>query len=68
MEGESKMITIISIISWVIGLLILYIVVYFAVKHGINNSVVGHFIENKYGDEATETNETSFLDRDLDND
>ena len=62
------MITLISIISWIIGLLILYTVIYFAVKHGINNSVVGRFIENKYGDEANELNEKSFLDRDLDND
>ena len=62
------MITLISIISWIIGLLILYTVIYFAVKLGINNSVVGRFIENKYGDEANELNEKSFLDRDLDND
>ena len=62
------MITIISIISWIIGLLILYIVIYFAVKHGINNSMVGRFIENNYVDEANELNEKSFLDSDLDND
>ena len=62
------MITIISIISWIIGLLILYIVIYLAVKHGINNSVVGRFIVNNYSDETYESNEKSFLDRDLDND
>ena len=62
------MITIISIISWIIGLLILYTVIYFAVKHGINNSMVGRFIENNYVDEANELNEKSFLDSDLDND
>ena len=62
------MITIISIFSSILGLLILYIVIYFAVKHGINNSMVGRFIENNYGDEANELNEKSFLDSDLDND
>ena len=58
------MVTIISIVSWIIGLFILYIVIFFAVKHGINDSVVGRFLEEKYG---VETNKKSFLDRDLDN-
>ena len=59
------MVAIISIVSWIIGLFILYIIIFLAVKHGINNSVVGRFLEEKYG---VETNEKSFLDRDLDND
>jgi len=54
-----------SIFSWILGLLILYVVILLAVKHGINQFVAGRFIEGKYG---VETNEKSFLDRDLDND
>jgi hypothetical protein len=54
-----------SIILWIIGLFILYLVVSTAVKDGINKSVVGQLIEKKYGVEAKEK---SFLDIDLDND
>jgi hypothetical protein len=54
-----------SIILWIIGLFILYLVVSTAVKDGINKSVVGQLIERKYGVEAKEK---SFLDSDLDND
>jgi hypothetical protein len=54
-----------SIILWIIGLFILYLVVSTAVKDGINKSVVGQLIEKKYGVEAKKK---SFLDSDLDND
>ncbi|MFB6469088.1 hypothetical protein ACE38V_20355 [Cytobacillus sp. Hz8] len=54
-----------SIILWIIGLFILYLVISTAVKDGINKSIVGQFIEKKYG---VEEKKTSFLDKDLDND
>ncbi|MCM3791114.1 hypothetical protein M3221_22510 [Domibacillus indicus] len=54
-----------SIILWIVGLFILYIVILTAVKDGINKSVIGQFIEKKYG---TEEDKKSFLDSDLDND
>ncbi|MUV38330.1 hypothetical protein JNUCC1_02168 [Lentibacillus sp. JNUCC-1] len=53
-----------SIILWIIGLFILYIVISTAVKDGINKSFVGQFIEEKH--EIKETKK-SFLDHDLDN-
>ncbi|MBY6051709.1 hypothetical protein [Cytobacillus firmus] len=54
-----------SILLWVIGLFILYIVISAAVRDGINKSVAGQFLENKYG---ITKDKDSFLDRDLDND
>ncbi|MCS0655417.1 MAG: hypothetical protein ACQEXE_19015 [Bacillota bacterium] len=54
-----------SILLWVIGLFILYIVISAAVRDGINKSVAGQFLENKYG---IKKDKASFLDRDLDND
>ncbi|MFB5282459.1 hypothetical protein [Peribacillus sp. Hz7] len=54
-----------SIILWIVGLFILYIVISAAVKDGINKSVVGQFIEKKYG---VKGDKKSFLDSDLDND
>ncbi|WP_404357534.1 hypothetical protein LG291_03770 [Cytobacillus firmus] len=54
-----------SILLWVIGLFILYIVISAAVRDGINKSVAGQFLENKYG---IKKDKDSFLDRDLDND
>jgi hypothetical protein len=56
---------ILSIVLWIVGLFILYIVISTAVKDGINKSVVGQFIENKYG---CKEDKKSFLDSDLDND
>lgn len=56
---------VLTIIILIVVLFILYIVISTAVKDGINKSVVGHFIENKYGVKA---NKQSFLDSDLDND
>lgn len=54
-----------SIILWIAGLFILYIVISAAVRDGINKSVAGQFIEAKYG---SKKERDSFLDRDLDND
>ncbi|MDM5227222.1 hypothetical protein QUF73_13505 [Cytobacillus sp. NJ13] len=54
-----------SIILWIAGLFILYIVISAAVRDGINKSVAGQFIETKYG---IKKERDSFLDRDLDND
>ena len=54
-----------SILLWIIGLFILYIVILTAVKEGINKSVVGQFIEQRYG---VKNDKKSFLDKDLDND
>ncbi|PIC83572.1 hypothetical protein CSV73_06610 [Sporosarcina sp. P1] len=52
------------IILWIIGLFILYLVIYKAVKEGINKSVVGQSIER-----TTEpvVYKKSFMDDDLDN-
>ncbi len=54
-----------TIVLWIIGLVILYFVIYTAVKDGINKSLVGQFIEKNY-DVKEEKN--SFLDNDLDSD
>ncbi|MDF2038336.1 hypothetical protein P2R12_15330 [Cytobacillus oceanisediminis] len=54
-----------SIILWIAGLFILYIVISAAVRDGINKSVAGQFIEAKY---ESKKERDSFLDRDLDND
>ncbi|RBP92887.1 hypothetical protein DFO70_10616 [Cytobacillus firmus] len=54
-----------SIILWIAGLFILYIVISAAVRDGINKSVAGQFIETKYG---IKKERDSFLERDLDND
>lgn len=54
-----------SIILLIVGLFILYIVISTAVKDGINKSVVGQFIEKKYG---VKEDKKSFFDSDLDND
>ncbi|MGE7935110.1 hypothetical protein [Viridibacillus arvi] len=54
-----------SVILWIVGLFIPYIVISAAVKDGINKSVVGQFIKKKYG--VTE-DKKSFFDSDLDND
>lgn len=52
------------IILWMIGLFILYLVIYKAVKDGINKSVVGQSIE-RTTDPAV--NKKSLIDDDLDN-
>lgn len=54
-----------SILLWIIGLFILYVVISTAVKEGINRSLVGQYLEKKYG---MNENKKSFLDNDLDKD
>jgi hypothetical protein len=54
-----------SIGLWIVGLYILYLVISTAVRDGINKSVIGKFIEDKYG---LKENSKSILDNDLDND
>ncbi|MGY3316763.1 hypothetical protein ACV242_005259 [Peribacillus simplex] len=56
---------IISIVFSIVGLFILYIVIETAVRKGINSSIIGQFLEKKYGNKE---DEKSFLDDDLDND
>lgn len=57
--------TIVSILIYIVGLFILYIVIETAVRKGINSSVIGQFLEKKYG---VNGDKKSFLDNDLDND
>jgi hypothetical protein len=38
-----------TILLWIIGLLILYVVIFVAVKDGIDKSEVGQLIKMKYG-------------------
>ncbi|MFF2447971.1 hypothetical protein ACFVSW_12815 [Neobacillus sp. NPDC058068] len=56
--------SVISIILWIFGLFILYLIISTAVKDGINKSLVGKFIEKQYG---VKEDKKSFLDKDLDN-
>ncbi|MEC0299186.1 MULTISPECIES: hypothetical protein [Peribacillus] len=56
---------ILSIFYGFVGLFILYIVIETAVRKGINSSIIGQFIEKKYG---IKEDKKSFLDDDLDND
>lgn len=56
---------ILSILYGFVGLFILYIVIETAVRKGINSSIIGQFIENKYG---IKEDKKPFLDDDLDND
>lgn len=55
----------ISILLYLGSLFILYIIIETAVRKGINNSIVGRHLEEKYG--ANEV-EKSFFDDDLDQD
>ncbi|OZU87006.1 hypothetical protein CIL03_18880 [Virgibacillus indicus] len=54
-----------SIFIYLVGLFILYIVIETAVKRGINSSIIGRYIEEKYD---IKEDKTSFLDDDLDKD
>ncbi len=56
---------VLSIIFYVVGVFILYIVIETAVKKGINSSKIGQFYEEKDG---IKENKKTFLDKDLDND
>jgi hypothetical protein len=62
--GVPGLVLVINIILGLVGPFILYIVISTAVRDGINKSVVGKFIEKKYG---IEDGKKSFLDSDLDN-
>jgi len=53
-----------AIIAYLIGLFILYVVIETAVRRGINSSIIGKFLEDKYG---IKEEKKSFLDNDLDN-
>lgn len=53
------------IIFYVIGLFILYIVIETAVRKGINSSIIGRYLEKKYG---IKEDKKSFFDDDLDKD
>jgi hypothetical protein len=55
---------IIPIVFYSGGLFILYIVIETAVRKGINSSILGQFLEKKYG---LKEDKKSFLDDDLDN-
>lgn len=63
--GVPGLILFFYIFLWIVGLFILYKVISAAVRDGINKSVIGQFIEKKYG---SNVNKKSFLDSDLDND
>lgn len=52
-----------AIILWLIGLFVLYFVIRTAVKDGISKSIVGQFIEKKYG---FKEEEKPFIKNDLD--
>ncbi|MGM0890929.1 MAG: hypothetical protein ACQEW5_29485, partial [Bacillota bacterium] len=56
---------IVSVVFSIVGLFILYIVIETAVRKGINSSIIGQFLEKKYG---IKEDKKSFLDDDLDND
>jgi len=55
-----------SIIWFIVGLFILYIVIETAVRRGINSSIVGQYLQKKYGIKDIREKEKSFLDNDLD--
>ena len=54
-----------SILLYLIGLFILYIVIETAVRRGINSSIIGRHIEEKYDIKEDKKN---FLDDDFDKD
>ncbi|MDM5312244.1 hypothetical protein [Peribacillus frigoritolerans] len=53
-----------AIIFYIVGVFILYIVIETAVRRGINHSIIGQFLEKKYG---MKEDKKSLLDDDLDN-
>lgn len=54
-----------SVFLYLVGLFLLYIVIETAVRRGINSSIIGRKIEDKY---EIKEDKKSFLDNDLDND
>lgn len=55
---------VVSIVVSIGGLLALYGIIEAAVRSGINSSIIGQFLEKKYG---IEEDKKSFLEDDLDN-
>ncbi|WP_082234613.1 hypothetical protein [Halobacillus massiliensis] len=55
-----------TIIFYLIGLFILYIIIETAVRRGINSSIIGQYLEKKYGMQDTRKKKNSFLEDDLD--
>lgn len=52
-----------SIILYIVGLFVLYIVIETAVRKGIDSSIVGRYLEKKHG---IKEHKKSFFDNDLD--
>lgn len=57
-----------AIIFYIVGLIILYIIIETAVRRGINSSIIGQYLEKKYGIKDIREKKKSFLDDDLDKD
>ena len=55
-----------SIVFYIIGMIVLYIVIESAVRSAINSSIIGKYLKEKHG--IIESRKKSFLDSDLDND
>lgn len=53
----------ISVIVLIVILFIFYIVIERAVREGINNSVIGQFLEKKYGIKEPQGDEDLFEDK-----
>ncbi len=64
-RGRTMITLLFAIVTWLFGLLILYLVIYFAVKDAINKSVIGQHIQEKYG---IKKEMKPFLGNDLDQD
>lgn len=58
------MVTTISIIFYLVGLIIFYIVIETAVRRGINSSIISKALEEKIGN--GDSKKKSFFDDDLD--
>lgn len=56
--------TFITIVLYIVGLIILYIVIETSVRRGINSSIIGRALESK--PEIAEEKKKSFFDSDLD--
>lgn len=57
-----------AIIYYIVGLFILYIIIETAVRRGINSSIIGQYLEKKYGIKDIREKKKTFLDDDLDKD
>ncbi|MFG6116876.1 hypothetical protein ACGTN9_17120 [Halobacillus sp. MO56] len=54
-----------TIIFYLVGLFILYIIIETAVRRGINSSIIVQYLEDKSGIQDTSEKKNSFLDDDL---